>query len=402
MGTKLAPSYANIFMGDFEEKHVYTYPHQPLWWKRFIDDIIMIWTVGLEKLNEFIQHLNSCHQTIKFTATISDNQVPFLDTILTKTQDGTLHTDLYTKPTNSHSYLHYTSCHPRHIKTSLPLSQYLRIKRICSNPKDFDHHSGDMTQHFLKRGYPIEVLTEALLKANQFTRDQLLNKTRQTETDQKNLYPISTFHPSGNILKQAISRNWHLLNRSCSTRGLTEHKLVFGHRRNKNLKDILVKAKINYNPDDPEGPSPHLCDTDNTCKTKKCRYCPLLDKSGKITSNISNEQFTTRKNITCKSHNIIYCITCTNCGIQYVEQTKRRLMDRLQGHLYNVSKGIEQIGRHYTSPNHQGTGDMKIHILSFISQASESPSAIKARDTIELRWINRLRTQAPFGLNISD
>ena len=46
MGTKLSPSYANIFMTEFEEKYVYTYPLQPKLWKRFIDDIFMIWPHG--------------------------------------------------------------------------------------------------------------------------------------------------------------------------------------------------------------------------------------------------------------------------------------------------------------------------------------------------------------------
>ncbi len=36
MGTKVAPSLANIFMADFEEKYVYTYPLQPLFWARYI------------------------------------------------------------------------------------------------------------------------------------------------------------------------------------------------------------------------------------------------------------------------------------------------------------------------------------------------------------------------------
>ena len=43
MGTKLAPSYANLFMTKCEEKYVYTYPLQPILWKRFIDDIFFIW-----------------------------------------------------------------------------------------------------------------------------------------------------------------------------------------------------------------------------------------------------------------------------------------------------------------------------------------------------------------------
>ena len=54
MGTKLAPSYANLFMTKFEEKNVYTYPLQPKLWKRFIDDIFMIWPHGMDSLLEFI------------------------------------------------------------------------------------------------------------------------------------------------------------------------------------------------------------------------------------------------------------------------------------------------------------------------------------------------------------
>ena len=41
--TKLAPSYSNLFMTKFEQNHVYTYHLQPKLWKRFIDDIYMIW-----------------------------------------------------------------------------------------------------------------------------------------------------------------------------------------------------------------------------------------------------------------------------------------------------------------------------------------------------------------------
>ena len=53
-GTRLAPSYANLFMTMFEKNHVYTYHPQPTLWKRFIDDIFMIWPHGMDSLLEFI------------------------------------------------------------------------------------------------------------------------------------------------------------------------------------------------------------------------------------------------------------------------------------------------------------------------------------------------------------
>ena len=58
MGTKLAPSFANLFMGDFEEKFVYSYHLQPFLRKRFIDDIFIIWTYGEKELIKFIEYLN--------------------------------------------------------------------------------------------------------------------------------------------------------------------------------------------------------------------------------------------------------------------------------------------------------------------------------------------------------
>ena len=79
MGTKLAPSYANLFMAKFEEKYVHTYPLQPKLCKRFIDDIFMIWPHSMDSLLQFINHLNIVHPTIKFTSDNSDTEISFLD-----------------------------------------------------------------------------------------------------------------------------------------------------------------------------------------------------------------------------------------------------------------------------------------------------------------------------------
>ncbi len=49
MGTRVAPTYANLFMSDFEETHIYTLQKKPLVWWRFIDDIFSIF-VGSEEV----------------------------------------------------------------------------------------------------------------------------------------------------------------------------------------------------------------------------------------------------------------------------------------------------------------------------------------------------------------
>ena len=122
MGTKLAPSYANIFMGEFE--HVYPYHLQPSLWKRFIDDIFFIWPHGTEELKRFVEFLNNRHQTIKFTLEHSYFNVNFLDVTV------------FCKPTDSQNYLLYSSKHPRHVLNGIPYSQFLRVRRVCSNHSD--------------------------------------------------------------------------------------------------------------------------------------------------------------------------------------------------------------------------------------------------------------------------
>ena len=51
MGTKMAPSYANTFMGKVEEDFVYGYPTQTLFWKMCIDDCFFIWTGSEDSLD---------------------------------------------------------------------------------------------------------------------------------------------------------------------------------------------------------------------------------------------------------------------------------------------------------------------------------------------------------------
>ena len=114
MGTRVTPTLTNMFMGNFERQHVYTYKLQPLIWARFKDDIFLLWTHGREKLDQFIHHLNDAHSNIKFTSEISDTQVPFLDTLVIKS-GNTIYTDLYTKPTDANNFLHFDSAHPPHI-----------------------------------------------------------------------------------------------------------------------------------------------------------------------------------------------------------------------------------------------------------------------------------------------
>ena len=120
MGTKMAPSYANLFLGYFEANALENAPFKPHTWLRYIYDIFMIWTEGLDNLKIFIDYLNNIHSTVKFTSSHSFTNIPFLDVSVSLTDDGSLSADLYTKPTDKHQHLLYSSCHPLHTKKPFP------------------------------------------------------------------------------------------------------------------------------------------------------------------------------------------------------------------------------------------------------------------------------------------
>ena len=136
-------------MGFFEANALENAPLQPHTWLRYIDDIFMIWTEGLDNLKIFIDHLNNIHSTIKFTSSHSSTNIPFLDVSVSLTNDGSISTDLYTKPTDKHQPLLYSSCHPLHTKKAIPFSLALPLRRICSTDATFHTHTAQLTTYLL-------------------------------------------------------------------------------------------------------------------------------------------------------------------------------------------------------------------------------------------------------------
>ncbi len=126
-----------------------------------------------------------------------------------------------------------------------------------------------------------------------------------------------------------------------------------------------------------------------------CRYCPLLDKTGKITCTYIKEMFNTMTNVSCRSSNLIYCITCKTCNIQYVGQTRRQIQARFAGHFNDVLNSLSHkpVSAHFSQRTHRGTKDFLIHILiEFIRKPPKSTQAGNIMLRCETHWMNTLRT----------
>ena len=134
IGTKLAPSYACIYMDQVEQKFLATQINQPLIWLRYIDDIFFIWTHGEKELEKFMSSFNSFTPNLKFTYESSKKDISFLDLKVSLSKNK-LSTDLHMKPTDCHQYLHYSSGIPNgqlFIVRYYALAVFAPVKMILS------------------------------------------------------------------------------------------------------------------------------------------------------------------------------------------------------------------------------------------------------------------------------
>ena len=211
---------------------------------------------------------------------------------------------MFVKPTDSHSYLNYFSCHPQTIKSSIPYSQFLRMKRNCTEQNEFIKHSVQLLSFLSLRGYSPNLTIPALHRCNNFSQCEALLPKEKSESYDNSLFCITEFKPLNPPIHMWIHELWPILYRSCGTRMLVDKRIIFGH----SFQDILVHTNIFGEKRFVNKPSP--------CNRKwKCKHCPRM--RSKIL-------------ISCNSKNPIYVIECQICKIQYVGQTKNKILTQIK------------------------------------------------------------------------
>ena len=110
MGTKMgAATSANIFMDSIETLFLSASTLIPGIYCCYMYDIFLISPHGNDTSTHFLENANNTHPNMKFTHEFSKT-TQFLDVFVQMRHEKILPT-LHKKPTDSHSYLHYTSCH---------------------------------------------------------------------------------------------------------------------------------------------------------------------------------------------------------------------------------------------------------------------------------------------------
>lgn len=436
MGHRYAPSYANIYMSEWEREALPKCTHQPLFFFRFLDDIIGIWTHSSQHFQDFINTLNNHHPSITVTHTINQNEINFLDTTvyfhpISPTQK-IMRTKVYFKSTDTHALLHKHSYHPKHTFQGIVKSQIIRFHRISSTLQDFQTATRTLFNSLRHRGYSKRFLrtvknstlaslapihstqqvtthtyphtTHTHLTDNNSTapspgRNQnhptasstprihhtatqdpqpdpphLENGTRTpSNTQDTQLIPlISTFFHKTTPLLRTIRKNFQTIQPRHPP--LHNHNIISVYRRNKNLRDILVHSAI-----------PTHTQTSGEQKyyrTRKFIHNPYTKKENPIHHSLS-----------LSSSNLVYRITCTICHKHYIGETKHPLLTRLRQQLYNI-----RTGRLTTAlVTHFQTHSPDNLIITGLESQQHWTTAQRKRS--EKIWIFKLGTITPSVLN---
>ena len=370
MGSHDSPPYASLAVG-YVEKETYerlnsmhgetmaNYVRKML--RRFLDDVFMKWKMSLGQTSILYDVINNIDPKIKFTME-NGKSVPFLDVAFTVETDGSLSTDIYYKETDSHNYVPFNSFHPKKTLTNVPYTLARRICTIVSKPGRRDERLEEMRGDLKKKFYPDGVISCGINRALAISRDDLLRQSNRATTETRDIPFVFTNNSCNPNVIDSIRNGADVLLPSDRMRKvMSDRRIIAARRQPQNIRSMLFRPRFDTNQSSVKG-SVKPCKSDPNRKIgpgQPCRCCDLIDECSSIRFHNSTENFEIRHHFTCDSSNLLYALTCGNCGLNYIGQTERTVRDRCgdyrraintqkftQGvheHLHRCGKGVFSI-----------------------------------------------------------
>lgn len=226
------------------------------------------------------------------------------------------------------------------------------------------------------------LIKESIRKASGVSRAEALKSTdHEQQQKQDRVIFSTTYNPMLPNMKDKLDELQPILQASERCKEVFKEPPIIAYRRNRSLNDIIVsrrlppdtevanknKIKIDQKIDKnsntceicgrsfangkgkmghitrvhkknetqpPTEPTPGF----HKCKDRRCNTCVKGKFGTTITISETQQVFTIKQHMTCKSRNVIYCVTCTKCTDQYIGETTQEIHSRSAGHLCDIRK----------------------------------------------------------------
>ena len=377
-GIKLAPPYACLGMGKYEKITFNSdsdFLEKIMLWKRFIDDVLMLFDGTQEECAEFVTWLNSIIPgVIKFKYEYSTEMVEFLD-LKIFVENGRLETDLYIKPSNLQLYLDFFSNHPEPCKEGVVYGQALRVVERCSRTEDREKHLENLKNKLVNRNYPEKLIEEKFNIVRKKSRRDLINQKRKRNTGDDKVRLIFTHNRGNPPLHSWLRESKKCLLKNEKAKRIGD-KIQICHSQPKNLKSLLTQKVQKKDTGDLRG----------CFKCSKCRVsCPIMKEGDSFTSTNTGRTYPIKQMLDCNSSFVIYLATCKRCRGQYVGKSTTIFKKRHSNHKQEIKREYGGLGHHYGG---KGCGYENLS-MQIIDQVDQGDQAALARQ--EVYWQNQLR-----------
>ena len=349
-GIKPAPPYADISMG-YLEIHLFYKLKAKLgfrvanyfWgnYQRFLDDGIILWDKRLCDFNLVFEILNSMDPNIKFTLEKSDQELKFLDILIYKTPLG-FKTVVKGKETDSDTFLHFTSSHPRHCKENIPFSMARRVKTLTDDTELAAQEMVKLSAKLRKSGYPEGVVNSAVQSAMMLSTEEL-RKPREKSSEGSVIAFVHTFDPSHPDL---LTRIKDLVSRIFTS---TECKHVFGGVKiiDSRREPASLLRQLQHSKFDESGSVVKKKGVAK-CGQPRCKVCSEILETDQVWFRDSGCSFRINTAMDCTVRNVIYALFCCGCSQSYVGETVD-LRHRASSHRSNAKsedRAVMEVSRH--------------------------------------------------------
>ncbi|XP_063044279.1 uncharacterized protein LOC134438605 [Engraulis encrasicolus] len=400
MGSKMSPSFASLYVGLFESDVIFNTQRNPFvqnisYWKRYLDDIFFIWDGDENQLQEFHTYMGENNQHLKFTMSVDKTKMNFLD-ILVMREGNELKTNLYRKSTDRNSLLHAESYHPTSLKKNLPISQFSRIRRICSSQDDYQSQATILKHRFKARGYQDQWIEEAADRFNNMSQEQCLTRRTKNNETESRISCCVQYSPIAREIEQSVKRHWHIIDSDPNLKKVFPKPPRVVYKRQPNLRNMLVRADL-----PPPPPPTHFLSNiqAGNYKCGNCQQCNFTSKTHSFNHPHTGKKFYIKGVISCLTKNVIYMLKCP-CGLAYVGKTTRALKTRIAEHRCAIrNMDIKSsVAVHFKEARHNVSAlkYMGIELVKMPRRGGNIDNLLLKR---ELYWIYTLDTMAPRGMN---
>ena len=234
-------------------------------------------------------------------------------------------------------------------------------------------------------------------KAIDVPRSEALEPRQTSENKGDGRVPfVMTYDPSHSSIASTIRKYLPILHSSKRCKLAISEPPMVAFRRPRNIKDTIVRSAMKPAPNQIQSRGFKPCNNCAACKHKHdASVTQHTVASQDFVSFVTGQRFTINHPLNCQSTNVVYVITCKKCGTQYVGETKRALKTRLLEHCGDTKHNRDRpVARHFNKPNHT-CDDIMI-------MAIDRPSSTNYfhRLALESKWIDKLQTSAPLGMNV--